>query len=188
MRVLAAASNIGNERPAVRQGSLDGHPWPWLLINRLRRQMAHLHSFVVTGPERGDSHGRMRPLLTFDTALRTGVVLQRLTRFRPGGIAGIERGTQIGPGQPLDNGQAVRVLVVRFFCIIAGNPADPMLSPDQGQQALASRAAVVSVRMPGRTPDREKRRLVDMLIGGATLNARLIPVRFDVDTSGDQKN
>jgi len=28
MCVLAAASNIGNERPAVRQGSFDGHPPP----------------------------------------------------------------------------------------------------------------------------------------------------------------
>jgi len=51
--VLAAASNIGKERPAVRQGSFDGHPWPWLPSNVLRRQMANLHSFVVTGPKAG---------------------------------------------------------------------------------------------------------------------------------------
>jgi len=32
---LSAASNIGNKRPAVRQGSFDGHPW--LPINMVRR-------------------------------------------------------------------------------------------------------------------------------------------------------
>jgi len=31
--------------------SFDGHPWPWLPISALRRQLANLHSFVVTGPE-----------------------------------------------------------------------------------------------------------------------------------------
>ncbi len=50
MCVLAAVSNVGNERPAVRQGSFDGHPWPWLPISVLGRQMTMLHSFVVTGP------------------------------------------------------------------------------------------------------------------------------------------
>jgi len=38
---------------AVRLGSFDGHPWPWLPINVLRRQMANRHSFVVViGPIR----------------------------------------------------------------------------------------------------------------------------------------
>jgi len=45
-----AAMVAAPSRPAVRQGSFDGHPWPWLPINVLRCQMANLHSFVVTGP------------------------------------------------------------------------------------------------------------------------------------------
>ncbi len=56
MCVLAAASNIGNERPAVRQGSFDGHPWPWLLINILRRQTAILPSFAIIGPRSNTVH------------------------------------------------------------------------------------------------------------------------------------
>ena len=45
-----AAMVAAPSRLAVRQGSFDGHLWPWLPINVLRCQMANLHSSAGTGP------------------------------------------------------------------------------------------------------------------------------------------
>ncbi len=47
--IADAHKQMANPEFATSVGWFDGHPWLWLPINVLWRQMANLHSFVVTG-------------------------------------------------------------------------------------------------------------------------------------------
>jgi len=51
VRFLMQMPGLADTSGVAGHGSFDGHPWPWLPISALRRQLANLHSFVVTGPE-----------------------------------------------------------------------------------------------------------------------------------------
>jgi len=52
VRFSEPVPGLADRSGVAGHGSFDGHPWPWLPINVLRRQMVNLHSFVVTGPMR----------------------------------------------------------------------------------------------------------------------------------------
>jgi len=52
VRFLVRVPGLADRSRVAGHGSFDGHPWPWLPINVLQRQMANLRSFVVIGPIR----------------------------------------------------------------------------------------------------------------------------------------
>ena len=54
----------------------------------------------------------------------------------PGGVALVERAAQVRPGQPLDEGQALRVLVGRPGRVVAGDAAEEVIGAMQREQAL----------------------------------------------------
>jgi len=60
VRFLVRVPGLADRSGVAGPGSFDGHPWPCLPINVLRRQVANLHSFVVIGPTRFGLHADQR--------------------------------------------------------------------------------------------------------------------------------
>ncbi len=60
VRFRVRVPGLADRSGVASHGSFDGHPWPWLLVNVLRCQMANLHSLLVTGSKAGDRFVRER--------------------------------------------------------------------------------------------------------------------------------
>jgi len=84
----------------------------------------------------------------FDPTQRMGRVHQRGTRRGPGGVLGVERGAEVGPGQPLDRSHSLGVLVGRLGRIVSRNSAEDVLSAKYGEQALGAGTQDVRIGTP----------------------------------------
>src|SRR4051812_8430978 len=103
-------------------------------------------------------------LLGFDPSERVGAGGQRVTRRLPGGIPGVELGAEVGPGEPLDRGDSLGILVRGLGDVISRAPAESVLCVEQGEQGLGAGGEEVRIGVPVRAPNRQMGR--DVLVAG----------------------
>src|SRR5690349_24969775 len=89
-------------------------------------------------------------LLGLNAAQRVGALRQGLFRRTPAGVVDAERVAEVGPGESLDQSDSSGVLVRRLPDLVAGDPAERVLRPEESEQALAAGAQEVRLGHPVR--------------------------------------